>query len=256
MAKTKFAARDGKHSLPSPQQPQARPVKKAKDDSKLALKDLSKSLRQNKMQEEQGQDVTDDDAEDVPLAELSEFLSVANSKKKKGKKKRGTRTRRDGLRPCANCMRKAIARCSACFPQLRAIRRLPSFSGARSTEDSLEITLRNDTGREAKLCERCAKACVRSYEELGGKQWGKAMGTAEHCAICEPSRHPKLEDVKDFRMQHLTSLRKNKEKYAQTSRKGFVSQQRALARTTSKKSAKSVANLSQGRAKPASTDKQ
>ena len=101
--------------------------------------------------------VIHDDAETVPLADLREFLAKNPSGKKKRKKKPGTRTKRDGARPCTKCMHKAIAQCSACWPSLLANFKLPTFSSAQSTANGFEIILRNDTGRVVKLCENCTK---------------------------------------------------------------------------------------------------
>ena len=191
-----------------------------------------------------------DEAEKNPLAELRDFITNQN---KKSKKKHGTKTKRDGVRPCPKCMHKAIEQCALCCASLRATFRPPALCSARTMIGGLEIILTNDLGHKVKLCESCTKSCARSYQQLGNKQWDKALGTAEHCATCEPGRHPKIEDMKDFKRNHFATLRKDKEGYSQTSRQGFASQQKILGKLASEKSERSRTNLSRGRTQPSTS---
>lgn len=246
----KFAARRGQHLGPPRQQSLSHSAQSAQDDDNKSLQALFNAYRKDKARnpsrkgDEEGVALVDDE-EAVPLAKLRDFTN--KKKKKKQKHKVGTKTKRDGVRPCSQCIHAAIGRCGRCYVDLRAMVRPPVLHVARRTATSFELMLKNDLGLEVRLCSRCIGDCSSTYEQLGKEQWEKALGTAAHYTKCDPSRHPKVGELSAFKRRHLSALRKDKAAYSQSSRRGFARQQKTLGEMTPNKNEKSKMNLAHGR---------
>ena len=157
-------------------------------------------------------------------AEANQHVQKKNMTLKK--KKTGTKTKRTGVRPCAKCMEAAMRTCADCSAHVGIL----ATRIVRKAEHGFEVAFVGVAGENVRLCAQCTGQCGRTYEQLGNRQWERALGMARHCKTCEPRRHPVPEDLSNFKRAHLAELRTEKETYSATCRRGFDSQQKTLGR--------------------------